>query len=516
MAEDKEQWITLKSGKKVKLDENGNVIAGFQGFMGKNISKIKDVQTTELKPYAKPSKSFAQYLEEHGGNKKEAAHKYFQENLQGKYVTATINGQPADIHFTGGSWQEFRRKIADSETKASFLEDVPDVLQHYKTSKGLSHARDDFSKFHYFEHEVEKEINGKKIKAGIKVHVGTRKNTENENEAYHYKVTKITEDTKKAGGTAEGYHFTPNGINEPQKEAPSHFSQPAFDETIPLQGEVVNIEITILEDDKNMNRQNLVMDSASKRSIDVNGFMHVELCNITKESVDPYRGYEIPRSKEFGFDPDKIYMGYRSGEELKKAAHTFNGLPITREHHVDSAENPQREHRVGSIGTDCAYNAPYLQASVTITDGEAIRKIESGERMEFSAGYFFEPVFEKGEFGGKAYDFIMTEIKGNHIALVETGRAGADVCVADSKKNSTGCTGATHPPNGDTVVCDGEGRAPMQMESRAVRAKQSHPKGRIAICAGEKRSVQKWTAKQPLFSQARAGAWQDTVCAELF
>ena len=176
------------------------------------------------------------------------------------------------------------------------------------------------------------------------------------------------------------------------------------------------------------------MDSASKRSIDVNGFMHVELCNITKESVDPYRGYEIPRSKEFGFDPDKIYMGYRSGEELKKAAHTFNGLPITREHHVDSAENPQREHRVGSIGTDCAYNAPYLQASVTITDGEAIRKIESGERMEFSAGYFFEPVFEKGEFGGKAYDFIMTEIKGNHIALVETGRAGADVCVADSKK----------------------------------------------------------------------------------
>ena len=198
MAEDKEQWITLKSGKKVKLDENGNVIAGFQGFMGKNISKIKDVQTTELKPYAKPSKSFAQYLEEHGGNKKEAAHKYFQENLQGKYVTATINGQPADIHFTGGSWQEFRRKIADSETKASFLEDVPDVLQHYKTSKGLSHARDDFSKFHYFEHEVEKEINGKKIKAGIKVDVGTRKNTENENEAYHYKSDKNNRRYKKS------------------------------------------------------------------------------------------------------------------------------------------------------------------------------------------------------------------------------------------------------------------------------------------------------------------------------
>lgn len=432
MAEEKEQWITLKSGKKVKLDENGNVIAGFQGFMGKNVSKLKEESKFKNKPYSKSGKNFETYLQENGNDKTKAAREFFRENLQDKYVTTTINGQPADIHFTGGSWQEFRRKIADSETKASFLEDVPDVLQHYKTSKGLSHARDDFSKFHYFEHEVEKEINGKKIKAGIKVDVGTRKNTENENEAYHYKVTKITEDTKKAGGTAEGYHFTPNGINEPQKEAPSHFSQPALDKNIPVQYEVVNIEITELEDE--MNRHDLAMDSASKRSIDQNGFMHVEISNITKESVDPYRGYEIPRAKAFGLDPDKIYMGYRSGEELKKAAHTFNGLPITREHHVDSAENPQREHRVGSIGTDCAYNAPYLQAGVTITDGEAIRKIESGERMEFSAGYFFEPVFEKGEFEGKAYDFIMTEIKGNHVALVETGRAGADVCVADSKK----------------------------------------------------------------------------------
>ncbi len=253
-----------------------------------------------------------------------------------------------------------------------------------------------------------------------------RKGSKNENEAYSYLVKNITQDNKKSH-FERLKEFKPGGT-------PSHFSNMALDKNIPVQYEIVNLEIEILED-KPMNRHDLAMDSASKRSIDRNGFMHVEISNITKESVDPYRGYEIPRSKEFGFDPDKIYMGYRSGEELKKAAHTFNGLPITREHHVDSAENPQREHRVGSVGTDCAYNAPYLQASVTITDGEAIRKIESGERMEFSAGYFFEPVFEKGEFEGKAYDFIMTEIKGNHIALVETGRAGADVCVADSGEN---------------------------------------------------------------------------------
>jgi hypothetical protein len=38
---------------------------------------------------------------------------------------------------------------------------------------------------------------------------------------------------------------------------------------------------------------------------------------------------------------------------------------------------------------------------------------------------------EAGEFEGQPYDGRMTEIRGNHLALVEIGRAGADVVVAD-------------------------------------------------------------------------------------
>lgn len=145
-----------------------------------------------------------------------------------------------------------------------------------------------------------------------------------------------------------------------------------------------------------MNKKNtIIFDSKSKRSFDINGFMHVECCNITKESVDPYYGYEIVNSEALGFEPDKIYFGYRKGDELAKAAKTFNGLPLMREHHFDSAENPQREFRVGAVGTDCTYNTPYLQASLTITDAEAIRKIESGERVELSCSYYYNAVVEK-------------------------------------------------------------------------------------------------------------------------
>lgn len=219
----------------------------------------------------------------------------------------------------------------------------------------------------------------------------------------------------------------------------------------PLQGEVIGFEIEILSEegiadediseakdvleDKAMGRQKIIMDSQSKRTIDRNGFMHVELCNITKESVDPYFGREIPRHRELGLEPETIYYGCRKGDELEKAARTFCGLPLMREHHMDSSEDPQREHRVGSVGTDCAWKSPYLTATLTVTDAEAIRKIESGERMELSSGYFFTPVFEKGEWNGQPYDFIMTDIQGNHVALVEEGRAGSDVCVADTAEN---------------------------------------------------------------------------------
>ncbi len=415
MAEDRGQWITLKSGKKVQLDENGNVIAGFQGFMGKNISELGE--GTKLKKYSPPQKSLHEYMKD-SKNPKKAAEQYFADNLKNTFVKTKINGKEAEVLFTGKTGNKLKDNINNQPELAYFIDSFPSVLESYSHSGGNTKPREDFESFHYFQKTVTKKVNGKNVTVKIKLDVGVRKEHIETYEDYSSSLIK----DKKIGCIVNEY------LRDQRKTAAATVGKPLgtsakqpYENNIPQQGEIVNIDIQILED-KAMNRQNIIMDSQSKRTIDVNGFMHVEISNITKESVDPYRGYEIPKSKEFGFDPDKIYMGYRSGEELKKAAHTFNGLPITREHHVDSAENPQREHRVGSIGTDCAYNAPYLQASVTITDGEAIRKIESGERMEFSAGYFFEPVFEKGEFEGKAYDFIMTEIKGNHIALV--GKVG--------------------------------------------------------------------------------------------
>ena len=182
----------------------------------------------------------------------------------------------------------------------------------------------------------------------------------------------------------------------------------------------------------------LSLDAApSMRSKDANGFLHVASSNISKETVNPYYGREIPGWEEKGLDPDHIFYGYRAGEELAKAAKTFDGLPLLVDHHIEDAENPQKEYRVGSLGTDCRWEAPYLKNSLIVTDAEAIRAIEDGRMKELSCAYRYEPDWTPGTFEGVDYDFIMRNIQGNHVALVEEGRAGSDVVVADAAPRET-------------------------------------------------------------------------------
>lgn len=187
-----------------------------------------------------------------------------------------------------------------------------------------------------------------------------------------------------------------------------------------------------------MNKYKIVLDAQpSMRTKDDNGFLHVALTPISKATVNPYLGSEIPFSDEHGFDPEKIYYALRPADELEKAADTFNGLPLLLEHHEINAENPAKEWVVGSVGTDAVFEAPYLKNSMTVTDAQAIGYIEDGQAAEISCCYSYDPDFTSGELtevdGSKVhYDLIMRNIKGNHVALVPEGRAGHDVKVADS------------------------------------------------------------------------------------
>ncbi|QDJ35841.1 hypothetical protein CBR67_03780 [Bordetella hinzii] len=256
---------------------------------------------------------------------------------------------------------------------------------------------------------------------------------------------------------------------------------------------------------KQNNHHGLAFDRATVRRIDADGRMHVEISNISKATVNPYRGSEIPDWEALGLDANRIYFLLRDPQELEKAATTFNNIPLLSKHIPVSAADPQKEFVVGATGSNASYQAPYLKNSLVVWDAVAIALIESDEQKELSSAYRYRADMTPGVYEGVAYDGVMRDIRGNHVALVEVGRAGPDVVVGDSstlnpseipkmKLSKTaavvaGALGAHIRPRlaqdaalGDlTPFLKGVSRKNLKSEQpRIVRAMQNHFKGKLA------------------------------------
>lgn len=178
----------------------------------------------------------------------------------------------------------------------------------------------------------------------------------------------------------------------------------------------------------------LAMDRATTRRYDLDGRMHVDIANISKANVCPYYGQEIPGYQALGLSPDRIYWMYRDPVELARGAATSNNIQLLIKHIAVSANDPKKEYVVGSTGTDAVFDPPYLKNSLVVWDAGAIAGIEEDEQRELSSSYRYVPDMTPGVTAdGVRYDGVMRDIVFNHVALVVTGRAGADVSVGDSQ-----------------------------------------------------------------------------------
>ena len=149
---------------------------------------------------------------------------------------------------------------------------------------------------------------------------------------------------------------------------------------------------------------------------------------------------------------------YRPPEEVgdPESLKTFGGKAVTLEHPkvLLDIENT-KEHLVGFSDSNVGFDGRYTSTVVTITDKEAIEKIESGEYREISAGYRVEFDEKKGVTPeGEEYDGIQRRIQGNHIALVRRGRAGSQVRLLMDSEDGAAVqmeTPSIHT-NGDTLM----------------------------------------------------------------
>lgn len=172
--------------------------------------------------------------------------------------------------------------------------------------------------------------------------------------------------------------------------------------------------------------------SASVRTYDVDGRLHVAQANISKANICGYLGREIPDYQMLGLDAERTYQLLRDPDELAKAADSFNGVPLLSKHVPVSADDHQPDLVVGAVSNPI-FKSPYLRASLVVWSRDAIDAIEDGSQRELSSAYRYQCVMEPGTYDGVRFEGRMVDLDGNHVCLVPEGRAGPDVIVGDSR-----------------------------------------------------------------------------------
>ena len=103
---------------------------------------------------------------------------------------------------------------------------------------------------------------------------------------------------------------------------------------------------------------------------------------------------------------------------------SFGLMPVTNEHPSEllTADNA-KEYQVGTVSESVVAEGDKVRAALMITDAQAIEALDAG-KSELSCGYTADVVQESGVWQGQPYDAKQINIRGNHVALVDAGRAG--------------------------------------------------------------------------------------------
>ena len=146
-------------------------------------------------------------------------------------------------------------------------------------------------------------------------------------------------------------------------------------------------------------------------------------------------GIQEYSSREFGLDSNQIIRVWRPEEEVfsESSMATYAGKPATDDH-PDEPVNASnwKKLTVGSIGNKIVRSGDYVNVPLILMDGDVIKKVQDGKR-ELSMGYLMDIELTPGMTpDGEPYDAIQRNLKMNHIALVDKGRAGSAVRIGDS------------------------------------------------------------------------------------
>lgn len=183
----------------------------------------------------------------------------------------------------------------------------------------------------------------------------------------------------------------------------------------------------------------ILFEKAEKKDgadMDIQHVMRYDRGNIKGVTVTP-EGYirgdaRITRTGVFLYkNPDgSIRRELRHPDEVFKqdALDSIKMIPITNGHPLEGrvdATNIKRL-KIGNTGEDVRKDGKFVVSSLVIDEEAGVMSVHNG-RTGFSLGYDVDLVPESGVYKGERYDCRQTNIKHNHLSLVDSPRAGDNV-----------------------------------------------------------------------------------------
>lgn len=171
------------------------------------------------------------------------------------------------------------------------------------------------------------------------------------------------------------------------------------------------------------------LNITSDRTYTSEGFLKVP-ARISRVGIQDYLAVEMGLDG----DPTRIIKVYRPESEVfsPESLQSFSNKTITDNHPPDLITSLNaKQFAVGFSGDVVDRDDIYVKAYLTVTDENVIRNIKNG-KVELSNGYTSDIEWTPGVApSGEQYDAIQTNIRGNHIAIVEKGRAGSECKISD-------------------------------------------------------------------------------------
>lgn len=199
------------------------------------------------------------------------------------------------------------------------------------------------------------------------------------------------------------------------------------------------------------------------------GFLICKDVPIARTGTQQYRGCEFG-----GPVADGIYNVQRPEAEVfdRAAVASFEGKPVCDEHPEEDVTPDNYGRYMKGVCRDVRRGdgdlSNCLVADLVIYDADLIGKIEAGKR-EISCGYdcLWNPTSDS------SYDQL--EIRGNHVAVVDRGRAGHKVAIRDTADDTKGGTKMSKSLIGRILraLARDESTTPEDMEAAAKLAGSS-------------------------------------------